>query len=109
MEVDDLVDVAMPAIIHWDFNHFLVVEGSDDKWVYLNDPAQGHRHVTHQEFFGSFTGIVMSFTPTETFEKTKSNSTCSQLSPGTFLFFSSYLEPFNFLPRNFMLSIFFSS
>lgn len=70
MEIAELDDVSYPVIIHWNFNHFLVLEGSDKKKVYLNDPACGHRQVTHEEFFGSYTGIVLSFNPTENFEKT---------------------------------------
>ncbi len=71
MEVDNLLDVTMPVIIHWNFNHFLIFEGSDQDWFYLNDPESGHRQVTHEEFSSSFTGIVLTFTPSATFEKTK--------------------------------------
>ena len=70
MEVPDLEDVVMPVIIHWNFNHFLVLEGRDKKWYYLNDPQTGHKKVSHEEFHGSFTGIVLSFSPSSTFEKT---------------------------------------
>ena len=59
----------MPVIIHWNFNHFLVLEGFDDEKAYLNDPAAGHRTVTLNEFQQSFTGVVLSFEPSATFEK----------------------------------------
>jgi ABC-type bacteriocin/lantibiotic exporter with double-glycine peptidase domain len=74
MEIDDLNETPMPAIIHWNFNHFLVLEGRDKKWYYLNDPQSGHRKVTYDEFLGSFTGVVLTFTPSSTFEKVESEN-----------------------------------
>jgi NHLM bacteriocin system ABC transporter peptidase/ATP-binding protein len=52
-----------PFIAFWNFNHFVVVEGADDKRVYLNDPALGPRSVSHKEFSESFTGIILTMTP----------------------------------------------
>ncbi len=58
-----------PCILFWNFNHFLVCEGYDDEKFYLSDPAQGRRSVSHDEFADSFTGIYISFSPNDTFEK----------------------------------------
>src|SRR5690606_18485339 len=55
---------------HWNFNHFVVVEGFRGKRVYLNDPARGPRTVTEQEFDQSFTGVVMVFEPSAEFTRT---------------------------------------
>src|ERR1700761_1712605 len=38
-----LRQMPMPSIIHWNFNHFVVLEGVDDKHAYINDPAIGRR------------------------------------------------------------------
>lgn len=67
--VEKLRQVKMPAIIFWNFNHFLVVEGFTKKKVYLSDPAQGRYQVSHQEFDEAFTGVVMTFEPGDNFIK----------------------------------------
>lgn len=67
-EPDDFEDQEFPVIIHWNFNHFLVLEGFKGDNVYLNDPAVGHRIVTFQEFSESFTGIVLELNPSEEFQ-----------------------------------------
>ena len=67
--IEKLMQLKMPAIIFWNFNHFLVIEGFTKNKVYLSDPAQGRYHVSHQEFDDAFTGVVMTFKPGEKFEK----------------------------------------
>ena len=59
--------VAYPAVLFWDFNHFLVLEGFDHNKAYLSDPASGRRTVTWQEFESSFTGVVLEFKPDKGF------------------------------------------
>jgi NHLM bacteriocin system ABC transporter peptidase/ATP-binding protein len=60
---------ALPAILFWRASHFLVFEGADEKRVYLNDPASGHRRVTHEEFARNYSGVVLEFAPGPGFEK----------------------------------------
>lgn len=66
-EPADLQKMTLPVIIHWEFNHFVVLEGFEKGKVYLRDPASGPRVVTEEEFDRSFTGIVLGFEPTPDF------------------------------------------
>ena len=57
-----------PCIIHWNFNHFVVLCGFKGDKVVLNDPAKGNYTVSMETFDQSFTGICLMFEPTESFE-----------------------------------------
>ena len=57
-----------PCIIHWNFNHFVVLNGFTGNKAILNDPAKGTYSVTMEAFDRSFTGICLMFEPGETFE-----------------------------------------
>ncbi len=56
-----------PCIIHWEFNHFVVLDGFRGDRVYLNDPAKGDYSVSMEVFDQSFTGVCLFFEPTEDF------------------------------------------
>lgn len=64
-----LKETPYPYIVFWNFNHFLVVDGYRKGHVYLNDPANGRRRVTVEEFERAYTGIVMTFQPGPGFER----------------------------------------
>ncbi len=68
-EPEQLYEMDLPVIVHWNFNHFLVVEGVSRNRIYLNDPVVGPRSVSVEEFDQSFTGVVMTFQPSEHFQR----------------------------------------
>ena len=61
-----------PCIIHWNFNHFVVLDGFRGEKAYINDPARGSYCVPMKVFDESFTGICLMFEPTEEFIPTGS-------------------------------------
>ncbi|MEA4898583.1 MAG: NHLP family bacteriocin export ABC transporter peptidase/permease/ATPase subunit [Christensenellaceae bacterium] len=56
-----------PCIIHWNFNHFVVLNGFKRGKAVLNDPARGTVEVPLKQFDEAFTGVVLMFTPTAAF------------------------------------------
>ncbi len=68
-EVEDLKQHGKyPCIIHWNFNHFVVLDGFKNGKAVLNDPAKGNYAVSMETFDQSFTGICLMFEPTGQFE-----------------------------------------
>ena len=68
LEPEDLVQNGnFPCIIHWNFNHFVVLSGFKRGKAILNDPARGVVAVPMEEFDKSFTGICLMITPGEKF------------------------------------------
>ena len=59
--------VEFPAIIHWNYNHFVVLQGFDKKCALLNDPSRGRVRVSMEEFDASYTGVVLCLKPAESF------------------------------------------
>ena len=66
--LEGLKGTQLPAILFWNFNHFLVLEGIVDDQVFLNDPATGPRRVSLRELDEGFTGVVLTFEPGPDFE-----------------------------------------
>ena len=68
MELEALKkQAAFPCIIHWEFDHFVVLDGFQGGKAVINDPARGIVKVPMQQFDQSFTGICLTFQPGEDF------------------------------------------
>ncbi len=69
LQQNDFRFVKLPAIVHWEFNHFLVVERWSRKWVKVVDPARGRLRLTYDEFDAGFTGVVITLEPGDAFDR----------------------------------------
>ncbi len=64
---ESIKKISMPAVIHWNMGHFVVLCGYDKNCFYINDPALGKYKISYDEFDRSFTGIVLTFEKSEEF------------------------------------------
>lgn len=67
-EPGELKKLPLPMIIHWNFNHFVVLEGFKNNTVYINDPGSGEKEITQEEFELAYTGIALTFKPGPEFQ-----------------------------------------
>lgn len=62
-DLDELAGVRLPAILFWEFNHFVVLEGFARGRYHLNDPANGRRTVSEATFSNGYTGVLLTIEP----------------------------------------------
>lgn len=67
--LDDLKELPLPCIAHWNFEHFVVVTGIGKDKVFINDPARGKIKASAQEADEAMTGVVLTFTPGPDFKR----------------------------------------
>lgn len=68
-DLQAVMNLPVPSILHWNFNHLVVFEGVRKGRVYLNDPATGPRVIAFEELDKSFTGVVLAFEPAPEFQR----------------------------------------
>lgn len=69
VDPEDLVkEGPFPCIIHWGFNHFVVLCGFRGGKAVINDPARGRVSVSMEEFDEEYTGVMLTFEPAESFQ-----------------------------------------
>src|SRR5436853_3545971 len=66
-QLDDIRFVSLRVIVHWEFNHFMVVERWATDHVDVVDPAVGRKRLSREEFELGFTGVVIMMEPGEQF------------------------------------------
>lgn len=77
-DLDSLDQVALPAMLHWDLNHFVVLTrisgGIRGRRYHVQDPAKGARALTQAELSRHFTGVMVELIKAETFKKSNLKS-----------------------------------
>src|SRR5262245_55998776 len=63
VEPPELAAANLPAVVHWEFNHFVVLEKWSARSVRIVDPAAGRRRLSGEEFDAGFTGVIMEAIP----------------------------------------------
>jgi ATP-binding cassette, subfamily B, bacterial len=71
LDLEDVPALRLPAIIHWNFRHYLVLERWDRHRAVVVDPAMGRRTISRAEFATGFTGVAIEFVPTDQFRRRK--------------------------------------
>jgi ATP-binding cassette subfamily B protein RaxB len=69
LDLDDLKNLKVPCILHWDMHHFVVLKKVSHHSITILDPAMGERKVPMLDVNKSFTGIALELTPTSEFKK----------------------------------------
>ncbi len=66
-ELDHLRQLRLPAILHWDLNHFVVLKAVTGRGIVVHDPAAGEKTFTTAEASKHLTGVALEITPAEGF------------------------------------------
>jgi ATP-binding cassette subfamily B protein RaxB len=69
LELSHLAELKLPCVLHWDFNHFVVLTRMRGGVVRLHDPAIGLREMPLEEFSRHFTGVALELTPRHDFKQ----------------------------------------
>lgn len=75
LELDELNQLRLPCILHWDLNHFIVLKNVSATKITIIDPAFGERIFTYDEASCHFTGIALELWPDSNFEEKKDKTT----------------------------------
>lgn len=65
--LEALGKLQLPAVLHWDMNHFVVLVAVKGRRITVHDPSRGRRVMPLDEASRHYTGIAMEFAPTATF------------------------------------------
>lgn len=80
LEPADLGRLQLPAILHWDMDHFVVLKSVRGRSLVIHDPARGAVRVTLDKVSAHFTGIAVEFSATESFKSIRSEPRLSLFS-----------------------------
>ncbi|PCJ25434.1 MAG: ABC transporter ATP-binding protein [SAR86 cluster bacterium] len=69
LNLQDIGQLTLPVILHWDFDHFVVLKKISQHHITIHDPAVGIRKYTKAELSARFTGVAIELHPRSTFEQ----------------------------------------
>ena len=68
LELNEMPQLKLPCILHWDLNHFVVLTKADAKGITIHDPAHGAQTLSYEQTSPHFTGVALEVTPTPAFK-----------------------------------------
>ncbi|MEN9865123.1 MAG: Type secretion system ATPase, partial [Pseudomonadota bacterium] len=68
LDMQHLVELRLPCILHWNFNHFVVLKEVSSKGIIIHDPAFGLRHLSMEDVSRQFTGVALEVWPNPEFK-----------------------------------------
>ena len=71
LDLDEIGQLKLPAVLHLDMNHFAVLERRAGRCYVLNDPATGQQRLTLAQLSKRFTGVALEFEPTPEFRRAR--------------------------------------
>ncbi len=71
LDLEDVGQLRMPCILHWNFNHFVVLQKAGGRGVTVFDPAMGIRRLSMEELSAAFTGVALELWPGPSFASAK--------------------------------------
>lgn len=77
LDMDHLIQLKTPCILHWDMSHFVVLKSVGRRGVIIHDPAQGVRRLSLEEVSTHFTGVALELTPSAEFTPMTERQTIS--------------------------------
>lgn len=77
LDLEDLAQLRLPCVLHWNFNHFVVLHKVGARSITIHDPAMGIRHLSMDEVSDAFTGVALELWPAAGFVRAEARQKIS--------------------------------
>ncbi|HJP99381.1 MAG TPA: cysteine peptidase family C39 domain-containing protein, partial [Rhodanobacteraceae bacterium] len=77
LELEELAELKMPCVLHWDLNHFVVLRHVTSRGAVIHDPARGVLKLSRVEISKHFTGVALECSPGAEFKPVKARESIS--------------------------------
>jgi ATP-binding cassette, subfamily B, bacterial CvaB/MchF/RaxB len=89
VDLESISKLKLPCIIHWNFNHFVILESVDRSYFAVVDPAAGRKRISKDEFSRQYTGIAVELVPLPSFPR-RQFSTAASFKNDIFLYTAGF-------------------